>query len=57
MRTPIVLLVAGLCLAGCGPRRPVVYLGERPTMAQGAEADRNIDRWGLLDPATEDTRS
>jgi hypothetical protein len=43
MRTSIVVMAAVLLLAGCGPRRPVVYLGERPTMAQSAQADRDID--------------
>jgi hypothetical protein len=39
----IVTVLVPLLLAGCGPRRPSVYLGERPTMAARDKADREVE--------------
>jgi len=43
MRALMVTLLIPVLLAGCAAQRPAVYLGERPTAAARAQADRDID--------------
>jgi len=43
MRMLILTVFVPALLWGCAARRPAVYLGERPTMAAQAKADRDIE--------------
>lgn len=43
MRTIAVVLAVPWLLAGCGPQRPVLYLGDRPTMVERGQGERDID--------------
>jgi hypothetical protein len=42
MRRSLVAAIAALLAAGCGVQRPVVYLGDRPTITARDAADRDV---------------